>query len=305
MRYASAFVTGAAAAAVAAALQFDVVPGAQHCFTEEIAPGTAVAVSYIVVDGAGELPITLQVRHVPSDSLVYTHDSIESGKFSFLSPGSSRDFRANGHQALPPSSGGVGTSEAAVVFHEKGNASSRENFVVAGQGQAPPSVGGDTVGAASDGTSSARPGAHQAQGADDASFTAYSFCFGKTLSHGSGLFHLFPRPFGGGVQETRRVIFELITGKAAARVPNGALSLARELHLTESDRLLSEVHAHVAGVVSQVDRMQVGARELDEMHAATGLRVTLYSILTCMCIVVAGVLSAQGTRVMLQAQKER
>lgn len=302
MRSAVVFATGVAAVAAAAALQFDVVPGAQHCFTEDIAPGTAVAVSYIVVDGAGDLPVTLLVRHVPSDAVVYAHDAIESGKFSFFSPVSSRDYSANSHQALPPASGTMG-SEPSVALESERGANSRGNLEVAAQGQALLGVDRDAVEITSDRTSSTGASAYHPHGAGNGSIASYSFCFGET--HGSGLLHLFPRrPFGGGMRATRRVIFELVTGAAAARVPPGALSLAKELHLTESDQLLSQVHAHVANVVGQVDRMQTSARELDEMNAATGLRVALYSMMTCVSIVVAGLLSAEGTRITLRAQKE-
>lgn len=314
MRPTIIFATLAAAAVTATALQFDIVPGAQHCFTEDIAPGTAVAVSYVVVDGAGDLPITLQVRHVPSDSLVYARDAIESGKFSFVSPTARPDFRANLHQALPPAgdnagSGGSSSSGAFAVRSEEG-ASGSKNANPAAQGQAPPSVGRDAADAASDKTLAAEAKAARPLGAstgDDDGIGSYSFCFGKTLSHGSGLLHLFPmRPFGGGgAQESRRIIFDLVTGEAAARAPPGAHSLAKELHLTESDRLFTAVHAHVAEVVGQVDRMRTSARDLDEMHAATGVRVTMYSILTCICIMVTGVLSVQGTNVLLRRQKDR
>jgi emp24/gp25L/p24 family/GOLD len=296
----------AALVACAAALQFDLVPGASRCFTEDLAPGTPVAVSYVVVDGAGELPVTLQVRHVSSGTLIYARDAIDAAKFSFRTPGGppaddAPDFAADRHQALPPAGADAGPWAVHDDVVDGGETGDGGRSGGGGGGnarygpQAPPSVGENNAVAA---VASAVAASAEAG--------VYSFCFGKTLSHGSGLLHLFPRAGGVGRGAGRRVIFELRAGAAAtaAAVPAGGVrGLAKELHLRESDRLFRAVQAHVADVTRQVDQMRGRARELDEMHASTCTLITAYSVLTCVCIVVAAALSAYGAQSTLKLHK--
>jgi hypothetical protein len=299
--------TCAALASIASALQFDLYAGVKHCFTEEIPPDAPVLVSYVVVDGDGDLPVTFQVRHVASSDVIYARDNIETNKFTFRTPSlGDLDVHRDPHQALPrnpPPANNVWR-----VRSEEGADAPRADAgsdppppppppppparppaagSVASGPQAPPSVG-----------SAAKATVHQ---------DLYSFCFGKTLTAGAGLFHLFPRRAHGGGRpnggaQRRRVIFELKTG-AEAQTRSEVQLLAKELHLKESELLFAQVHSHVAAVVRQVDDMRARARETDDVHSRTSALVSLYSILACVCILLSAGISAYGTQSTLRERK--
>lgn len=252
-------------------LQFDVFAGAKHCFTDDIPPSTTVSLSYVVVDGEGDLPLTLVVTHLSSGAIIFARDNIDSLKFSFHTPpASAPDFARGRHQALPVSSGWAVEPEDDTTGPVRG----------AGGGNFVPGRAGRLT-------------------------DEYSFCFGKTLNAGSGLFHIFPvrrslRPRG--ASRARRVLFDLRIGAAATR-KSEVEGLAKELHLTESDRLSAKVHRHVEQVVARVDEMRSRADEMDRLSTETGRLVRAYSVLACGIIVVGAGFSAYGTHVTLMKQK--
>lgn len=253
-------------------LQFDVLAGTKRCFTDEIPPSTAASLSYVVVDGEGDLPLTLVVTHLSSGAIIFARDNIDTLKFSFQTPpASAPDFAHGRHQALPASSGWAVEPE--------------------------------------DGTTS------PVRGAGAGNFAAgravrltdeYSFCFGKTLDAGSGVFHIFPvrrHLRSHGASRSRRVLFDLIVGAAATK-KSEVEGLAKELHLTESDRLSAKIHSHVEQVVARVDEMRSRADEMDRLSTETGRLVRAYSVLACGIIVLGAGVSAYGSHVTLMKQKE-
>lgn len=274
--------------------------GAKHCFDEEIFPDSPVHVSYTIIDGAGDLPVTLQVKHVETDSLIYARDNIDNAKFTFHTVGGGRtSFAEDNHQALP--------RDKKVDWRVQNEAGEEVVGAIGAHSDSrsvPPSHTAKT----SHGNPQVPPTAGSAiSSAERRSRNLYSFCFGKSLSPGAGLFHIFPHVphLPGGqqnVQQHRRVIFKLRTGPAAQTRTEVEL-LAKELHLSESDKLFVDVYSHVSEVIKQIDSMRLQAAETDSLHETTATLVTIYSILACVGIVVGACAAAWGTQATLKQRK--
>jgi hypothetical protein len=263
------------------ALQFVLRPGRKQCFSEQIPPSTAVLLAFTVVAGEGTLPVTIQVAHIASSSIILARDSVDNGKFSFRTIHAPNDpHAAANHQALPVANRETGTEVDARAWHL------RDDDV--------PEV---------DGTNRQiheHPPPPESNAPDR---DLYSFCFGQTTEEGSGLFHLPRLSLGARPSVTsRRVIFDIRTGYDA-RAPERYKKLAKEHHLSESDKLFIAVHGHVEDIIRRVDEMRNESEYMERINEETSHLVNLFSMASCIFIVGGALVVSRSTQITLRHHK--
>lgn len=282
------------------AYQFEFRAGRKHCFYEEIPPNTQVLVSYTVVSGAGYLPVTLQVSHRATRSVIFARDSIESGKFTFRThPDPNRededdDQHPHAHHSAPLPNANPSRSKQARNQNDPNGWQVREPGHDAGHADYIDSkvVDVNAEGLAVDGP----------QGLDKTDL--FSFCFGKTQQDGSGLFHVFSHI---GLSNTenmasRRVIFDIRYGAEAEAIAD-IDGLAKETHLSESEKLFDAINHHVIQVKDNIDSMRRRARRMEKMTNKTTNIVRTYSIAACLTILIGAVVTSMSTQATLKQKK--
>lgn len=277
------------------AFQFDLHVGHPRCFREEIPPDTPVLVSYTVVAGAGELPVSLQVSHVATETVIVARERIDKGKFTFRTPASSNSpfdssgrrrgahgkdvYHRNGHQAIPQT--GSTNSDAWHVRNDD-------------------DVSGFDAGAARKIQVEAedREGDFFLGGSADDKRDVYNFCFGKSSTDGVGTFHVLPRMSVGSRPADglrRRVLFDVRVG-ADVQELDVYNTLAKEQHLMKNEEILNAINNQMTDVSRKIDEMKSRANEMDQLNDVTSRFVTFWCVFACVIIVTLAIVQSQATK---------
>lgn len=232
---------------VATGYQFRMAGASRRCFTEEIPLSTDVLVTYTVVQGTGEAPISLKITGLKGAQL-YQRDYVSSGTFAFTTadrlPNLSRE-----------ESWSVKDDEA---LDDKMERQNRD-----------------------------RQGDNRIQ---------HEFCFEQRLT-GHRMPHLHARK-----EPSRHVIFDVKFGMDSKNVEYYE-QLAKEKHLSSTEKLFKAVEDLVDEAVRDIDEMRMRERRLEMMNLKTQRVVLWYSSFACFIVVVGALLSSSATRSFLSREK--